>query len=358
MWDAGAQDQRRARACEGKLPAQSSHQLAIQSTKGRNSMALDPQIAAVLEAAAKAGRPLLQTLSPDEARKMFRETRVPLQPPPPEMARVEDLVADAGHGKIPLRHFRPKGHPENELVPALLYFHGGGWVIGDLDTHDVTCRQLAEASGCAVLSVNYRKAPEHRFPAAIDDAYAIATWLTAHGGSLRIDGHRLAVGGDSAGGSLAAALALMARDALASSKNAPSFRLQLLIYPATDMTMQHDSLNRFADGYLLTRDAMAWFIDHYMGSADKRDPRASPLLASSLKDLPPAYVVTAGFDPLRDEGRAYAERLQASGVKTVHREFETLIHGFVGMRGAVHAAARAMDDMVAGLRHELAQLGR
>ncbi|MDF3073174.1 MAG: alpha/beta hydrolase [Alphaproteobacteria bacterium] len=316
-------------------------------------MALDPQIAAVLEAAAKAGRPLLQTLSPDEARKMFRETRVPLQPPPPEMARVDDLVADAGHGKIPLRHFRPKGHPENELVPALLYFHGGGWVIGDLDTHDITCRQLAEASGCAVLSVNYRKAPEHRFPAAIDDAYAIATWLTANGGSLRIDGHRLAVGGDSAGGSLAAALALMARDALASGRNAPSFRLQLLIYPATDMTMAHDSLNRFADGYLLTRAAMAWFIDHYMGSADRRDPRASPLLASSLKDLPPAYVITAGFDPLRDEGFAYARKLAEAGNTVEYVEYGGMVHGFLGMGGVIATANRAVAAAGAALKQAL-----
>ena len=223
-------------------------------------MALDPQVAAVLEAAAKAGRPLMHTLSPAEARLMFRETRGPLQPPPPEMALVEDRTVDTAAGRIPVRHFRPLGHADNELIPALVYYHGGGWVIGDLDTHDVTCRQLAQAAGCAVVSVNYRKAPEHPFPAAHDDAVELAAWLAANGSALRIDGHRLAVGGDSAGGSLAAAVALAARDALAAGRSAPALRLQLLIYPAADMTMAHDSLSRFADGYLLTRATMAWFI--------------------------------------------------------------------------------------------------
>ncbi len=316
-------------------------------------MALDPQVAAVLEAAAKAGRPLMQTLQPDEARKMFRDTRVPLQPPPPKMARVDDLIADAGHGKIPLRHFRPLGHAENELIPALVYYHGGGWVIGDLDTHDVTCRQLAEASGCAVVSVNYRKAPEHRFPAAIDDAYAIASWLAVNGGNLRIDGHRLAVGGDSAGGNLAAAVALMARDALAAGNPAPSLRFQLLIYPATDMTMQHESLDRFAEGYLLTRAAMAWFIDHYMTGADKRDLRASPLLAASLENLPPAYVITAGFDPLRDEGFAYARRLREAGNTVEYVEYGGMVHGFIGMGGVVATANRAVAAAGAALKQAL-----
>lgn len=316
-------------------------------------MALDPQVAALLEAAAKAGRPLMHTLSPAEARQMFRDTRVPLQPPPPPMARVDDLVADTGHGRIALRHFRPRGHAENELLPALVYYHGGGWVIGDVDTHDVTCRQLAAASGCAVVSVNYRKAPEHRFPAAIDDAYAVAAWLAANGGSLRIDGHRLAVGGDSAGGNLAAAVALMARDALAAGRNAPSFRLQLLIYPATDMTMAHDSLERFADGYLLTRAAMAWFIDHYMSGADRRDPRASPLLAASLDNLPPAYVVTAGFDPLRDEGLAYARRLAQAGNTVDYVEYGGMVHGFIGMGGVVATANRAIAAAGAALRQAL-----
>ncbi|MGE0659258.1 MAG: alpha/beta hydrolase [Reyranellaceae bacterium] len=316
-------------------------------------MALDPQVAAVLEAAAKAGRPLMHTLSPGEARQMFRDTRVPLQPPPPAMAKVEELAAPTPHGPVPLRHFRPPGHPDNELIPALVYYHGGGWVIGDLDTHDVTCRQLAAASGCAVVSVNYRKAPEHRFPAAIDDAYAVASWLATHGGDLRIDGHRLAVGGDSAGGNIAAVVALMARDALAAGGNAPSFRLQLLIYPATDMTMMHDSLTRYGDGYLLTRDAMAWFIDHYMKDADRRDWRASPLFAPSLQGLPPAHVITAGFDPLCDEGRAYARRLAQEGNTVDYLEYGGMVHGFIGMGGLVATANRAIAAAGAALRQAL-----
>jgi len=316
-------------------------------------MALDPQVAAVLEAAAKAGRPLMHTLSPPEARQMFRDTRVPLQPAPPSMAKVENLTAKTEQGDIPLRHFRPHGHADNELIPALVYYHGGGWVIGDLDTHDVTCRQLAEAAGCAVVSVNYRKAPEHRFPAAIDDAFAAAGWLAAQGGDLRIDGHRLAVGGDSAGGSLAAIVALMARDALEAGRNAPAFRLQLLIYPATDMTLAHDSLTRYGEGYLLTRDAMAWFIDHYMGAADRRDWRASPLFASSLKGLPPAHIITAGFDPLCDEGRAYARRLAEAGNMVDYLEYGGMVHGFIGMGGVVATANRAVAAAGGALRQAL-----
>jgi len=317
-------------------------------------MALDPQVTAVLELVAKANRPAYNTLSPKDARQLFIDTRPASTPTPPQIGSVKDVTAQGPHAAIPLRVYRPAGVADGTRVPAYLFFHGGGWVIGDVNTHDVLCRQLTAASGASVISVDYRLAPEHKFPAAADDSWAATTWVVAHAAELGLDASRLAVGGDSAGGNLAAVVALMARDA-----GGPAIKLQTLIYPVTDVMRETRSYGDFADGYLLTRDSMRWFIAHYLPSGDQaRDWRASPLRAPSLAGLPPALIITAGFDPLRDEGQEYAEKMREAGVKVVHSEFDSLIHGFVGMRGAIHAAARAMDDMVAGLRHELAQLGR
>ncbi|MEO8558492.1 MAG: alpha/beta hydrolase [Rhodospirillales bacterium] len=319
-------------------------------------MALDRQVAALLDMAAKAGRPLLHTLSPDAARKQSAETRGPLQPPPPKMARVDNLTAPGpsgskGAGPIKLRHYRPLGHPDNELIPVLVFFHGGGWVIGDLDSHDVLCRQLAEAAGCAVVAVDYRMAPEHKHPAAVEDAYAATEWVARNGAKLGIDGHRMALGGDSAGGNLAAIVCLMIRDALKADHEVARPSLQLLIYPATDMTLSHKSINDFADGYFLTRDGMRWFINHYLGNAgDARDWQASPLFAASHEDLPPAYIITAGFDPLRDEGIAYAQKLRAAGVMVDHIDYGGMIHAFIGMSGVIATTNRAIAAAGAALR--------
>jgi acetyl esterase len=270
------------------------------------------------------------------------------------MARVENLSAPGPAGAIALRHFRPLGHPENELIPVLVYFHGGGWVIGDLDSHDVVCRQLAQAAGCAVVSVDYRMAPEHKFPAAVEDAYAATEFVARNGASFGVDGHRLAVGGDSAGGNLAAVVCLMVRDALRADHEAVRPSLQLLIYPATDMTMTLPSIGEFADGYFLTRDTMRWFIDHYLPSRDAaRDWRASPLFAASLADVPPAYVITAGFDPLRDEGIAYAQKLRAAGVTVDHIDYGGMIHGFISMGGVISTTQRAIDGAGAALRQAI-----
>lgn len=309
-------------------------------------MALDPQARAVLDLVKKVGRPSYDQLSPAEARQQYRETRTALQPEAPEMT-VKDLAADSAAGPIPLRLYRPPGG--GGPLPALIYFHGGGWVIGDLETHDVLCRQLAQQSGCIVVAVDYRLAPEHKFPAAVDDCWAATRWIAAHAGELGIDDRRLAVGGDSAGGNLAAVIAVMARDA-----GHPALAFQLLIYPATDMTRVAPSHAEFADGYLLTRNLTGWFTAHYMRNADdETDWRASPSRVPSLNGLPPALIMTAGFDPLRDEGEAYAMRLRDAGVTVDYICYGGMIHGFLPLGRALDTATRAVTHAAASLRHAL-----
>jgi acetyl esterase/lipase len=309
-------------------------------------MALDPQARAVLDLVKKVGRPSYDQLSPAEAREQYRETRTALQPEAPEMT-VKDLAASSAAGPIPLRLYRPPG--AGAPLPALIYFHGGGWVIGDLETHDVLCRQLAQQAGCVVVAVDYRLAPEHKFPAAVDDCWAATHWIAAHAGELGIAGHRLAVGGDSAGGNLAAVIAVMARDA-----GNPALAFQLLIYPATDMTRVAPSHAEFADGYLLTRNLTGWFTAQYMRNADdETDWRASPSRVPSLNGLPPALIMTAGFDPLRDEGETYARRLREAGVTVDYICYGGMIHGFLPLGRALDTATRAVAHAAASLRHAL-----
>lgn len=309
-------------------------------------MPLDPQAHAVLERVARANLPAYPQIGPAAARLLYRETRGKLGAAPPEVARVADLRATGPVGAIPVRAYRPLGAADEEPLPALVYFHGGGWTIGDLDTHDVPCRELANLARCAVVSVDYRLAPEHKFPAAFDDAVAATHWVHAHAGALGIDASRLAVGGDSAGGNLAAAVAIAFRDTWG-----PRLAMQLLIYPATDQAADTPSHAAFADGYLLTREAIAWFKGNYLrGPEDESDWRASPLRAGELAGLPSAYVVTAGFDPLRDEGRAYAERLRAAGGHVTYECFEGMIHGFITMGGAIAAAHHALYRAALGLK--------
>jgi acetyl esterase len=231
-------------------------------------------------------------------------------------------------------------------LPALVYYHGGGWVVGDLDTHDALCRHLANGAGCAVLAVDYRLAPEHKFPAAVEDAWAALEWAAENAAALGIDRERLAVGGDSAGGNLAAIVSLMARN-----RGGPHLCYQLLLYPALDFGMHFDSYRRFAEGYLLTRATMAWFTDHYLARpAEIDDWRASPLRARDMTGLPPALIVTAGYDPLRDEGAAYARRLVESGVSICHRHYSGQLHGFLTMGKVVRAAGPALDEAAAALK--------
>jgi acetyl esterase len=298
---------------------------------------LDPQARAVLERVARADLPPYPQLGAHGARQLYRETRGALAAPPPEVESVEDLLAPGPAGDIRVRLYRPRGAADAGPLPALVYFHGGGWTIGDLDTHDVVCRELADLARCAIASVDYRLAPEHKFPAAVDDAVAATRWVAREAGRLGIDARRIAVGGDSAGGNLAAVVALVARD-----EGGPPLAMQTLIYPATDMAADTASHLRYAEGLLLTRDSIVWFRENYLrDAADEADWRASPLKAPDLARLPPAYVITAGFDPLVDEGRAYADRLQTAGVPVTYECFEGMIHGFVTMGGAIAAAHHA-----------------
>lgn len=311
---------------------------------------LHPQARALLDFIEARGIPPTHTLSPAEARAFYRERRTTTQPEAPPVAEVRELNADGPHGTIPVRLYRPLGSTPGAALPVLVYFHGGGWVIGDLDTHDVLCRSLANGAGCAVVSVDYRMGPEHRFPAAVDDVLAATRWVRREAASLGLDAGCLAVGGDSAGGNLAAVAAIAARDA----GDLP-IAFQLLIYPATDMRRGHPSHQANGQGYLLTRDTMAYFHDHYID--DPRhdlDWRASPLLHADLSRLPPALVLTAGYDPLRDEGMAYAEALTAAGNRAAYVCFERQIHGFITMGKVLDEADTAIALCCAELRRALA----
>jgi acetyl esterase len=235
---------------------------------------------------------------------------------------------------------------QNGLSPALVFFHGGGWVIGDLDSHDVVCRQLADSGALIVISVDYRLAPEHKFPAAADDAIAATKWIAANARELGIDAARLSIGGDSAGGNLTAVVALAARDG-----NGPNIAGQLLIYPATDFAMTHGSHSEPETSVLLTHSVIRWFRDHYLnGAADIHDWRASPARAKNLAGLPPAYVLTAGADPLRDEGDAYAERLKQAGVPVAYKHYPGQFHGFVTMGKLLQQANVAVSEIGAWLK--------
>ena len=309
---------------------------------------LHPQARALLDLMIERGVPPTHTLAPAEARQLYRDRRFYTQPPAPPVAEVRELEAEGPHGTIPLRLIRPQGATGGAL-PVLVYFHGGGWVIGDLDTHDTLCRELANASGCAVVAVDYRMGPEHRFPAAVDDCIAATYWVARHARALGLDPARLAVGGDSAGGNLAAVVAQAARDA----GDLP-IAFQLLIYPATDMRRGAASHTSNGQGYLLTRDTIDWFHDHYITDpAHDLDWRASPLLREDLRDLPPAFVLTAGYDPLRDEGLAYAQRLSEAGNRAAHVCFERMIHGFVPMGRLLDEANTAVALCALELRRAL-----
>ena len=306
---------------------------------------LHPSAQALLKLIEEKGFPPMESLTPVEARKYYRERRAVTQPAPPEVALVRDLDA----GGIPLRLFRPLGSQPAQKLAVLVYYHGGGWTIGDLDTHDTLCRELANGSGCAVVSVDYRMGPEHRFPAAVDDAIAAARWVRAHAGELSLDASRLAVGGDSAGGNLAAVVALAARDA----GDLP-IAFQLLIYPATDMHATAPSHTVNGQGYLLTSDTIRYFRGNYI--ADRKDDgdwRASPLLHADLARLPPAFVLTAGYDPLRDEGLQYAQALTEAGSRASLVCFERQIHGFITMGKVLDEASVAVSLCASQLREAL-----
>jgi len=307
---------------------------------------LHPQTRALLDLIEARQIPPTHTLSVADARAYYRDRRSATQPAPAEVAMVSELQANGPHGSIPLRLYRPLGSDDAQALPVLVYYHGGGWVIGDLDTHDSLCRELANSAGCAVVAVDYRMGPEHRFPAAVDDCIAATHWVRANAPALQLDAARLAVGGDSAGGNLSAVVSIAARD----SADLP-IAFQLLIYPATDQHRNTPSHAENGQGYLLTNDTMDYFTRHYIADAAQyADWRASPLLHENLANLPPALVITAGFDPLRDEGRAYAERLTAAGNRASYVCFDRQIHGFITMGKVIDEANTAVALCAAELR--------
>src|ERR1700754_146279 len=308
---------------------------------------LDPDAAAVFKAFQEAGRPPYETVSPTEARELYLNGRVVSNPEPPELASVEPLAIPSPAGAIPARIYMPmKLRQTNGRAPCLVFFHGGGWVIGDLDSHDVVCRKLADEGQLIVIAIDYRLAPEHKFPAAVDDAIAATEWIAANAEKLGIDAARLTVGGDSAGGNLAAVVAISARDG-----NGPRIAGQVLIYPATDFAMTHPSHGEPETSVLLTHSVIRWFRDHYLnGAADIDDWRASPARARTMAGLPPAYVLTAGADPLRDEGDEYARRLKQAGVPVAYKHFPGQFHGFFTMGKLLQQDNVAVGEIGAWLK--------
>ena len=308
----------------------------------RDGRALDPQVqlALVMQRRLRGRAP--QELGLAEARAELDVNAATLAPRPRAEVMVEDRTIAGPGGALALRVYRPQGAAAPG--PALIYFHGGGFVVGGLDSHDPVCQALAAEGRCAVIAVDYRLAPEHRFPAAVEDALAAFDGVRAEAEALGVDPERLAVGGDSAGGNLAAVVALERRGAAGP-------RLQVLLYPAVDLTMSFPSIQGLGSGFFLEATTMAWYVATYLGEdGDRRDPRASPWFAPSLAGAAPAYVLTAGFDPLRDEGDAYATRLAAEGVAVTHRCFDGMFHGFLNAAGAIEGGARALSEIGAALR--------
>lgn len=309
-------------------------------------MPLDPQSRFLLDQLAARGGPALHELAVPAARQAFEALRLPV--PGEAVAAIEELRLPGPAGAVPARLYLPEGVPAPSA--ALVYFHGGGWVIGSPDTHENLCRALANRSGARVFSLDYRLAPEHPWPAAVEDCYAATCHVAEQGAALGVDGARLAVAGDSAGGNLAAVVALLARE-----RGGPRLRHQVLIYPVTDHDFERASYRENGDGYFLTTEAMRWFWDHYLPDRARRDDwRAAPLRAEKLAGLPPATIVTAEYDPLRDEGEAYAARLREAGVSVSLRRYEGQIHGFVSMLDLLDAGRRAADEIGAALRRALA----
>ncbi len=303
-------------------------------------MPLDPQVITVMENMAALGLPANHEVTPEEARANGR--RRP-RAPGPAVARVEDRTIPGPAGELPVRIYTPPG---SGPFPGLAWFHGGGWVVGDLDSADGTARHLCDQAGCVVMSVDYRLAPDTRFPGAAEDCYAATQWLAANAAARNVNADRVSVGGDSAGGNLAAVTALMSRD-----RGGCPLVFQLLVYPVTERNFDTASYLENAEGYQLSRAGMIWYWKHYLGSdADAANPYAAPMRAADLSGLPPALVITAEFDPLRDEGEAYGRRLQAAGVPVAAIRYDGMIHGFYGMSAAVDQAREAIAQSAASLR--------
>lgn len=299
-------------------------------------MPLTAESEAVLNVLAEQGVKALDELPAADGRAYFNEVFKTKPEDQEPVARVQELSIAVDDGEIPARLYVPEGGPG---LPVMVHFHGGGWVYLDLDTHDAYCRQLANRAGVAVLAVEYRKAPEHPFPTPVEDCYRALCWAASNAEDLGVDGNRVGVVGDSAGGNLAAAVTLMARD-----NGGPDIRLQVLTYPAVDAAMAHASIEENADAPLLGRPQMKWFWQHYVPKgSDVHQARLSPLYAESHENLPPAFISTAEFDPLRDEGEAYAKKLEAAGVEVDCRRYDGVFHGFMLMSKFIPEGAALID---------------
>lgn len=320
-----------------------------------NMVELDPQAKAVLERVDESILPSTPGLSVESGRTSLEEFFITEAIEP--VGTSSEFSVPGPASDIPVRVYVPDGDRPH---PALLYYHGGGWVRGSLDTHDAVCRRLCNSAECVVISVDYRRAPESPFPAAVEDAYAAAEWVVNHGTDIGVDTDHVAVGGDSAGGQLTAAVTLLARDAgadFAGISGSPDTGLELdhqvLIYPAVASPLVHsfDSYEEYAEGYFLERESIQWYYDHYLPRfTDARNEYAAPLLADDVTELPSATVLTCGFDPLHDEGVAYAERLEAAGVSVMHHDYERQIHGFVNLIDDIDAASDALETVATDLR--------
>ena len=309
-------------------------------------MPLNSQTRILLNQIKELGLPPLNELNPVQAREQAAMGDQ-FSPKPEPVASVKNCIIPSSEIDIPIRIYTPAGNPP---FPIVVFFHGGGWVVGNLEAADSICRTLANQVGCIVVSVDYRLAPEHKFPAAVEDAYTATEWVAKNAASFQGDPERIAVGGDSAGGNLAAVVALMSRD-----RNFPSLVYQLLFYPATQYGFDTDSHRQNGKDYLLTIELLVWFWHHYLSSAaDGQNPHASPLLADNLSNLPPALIITAEYDPLRDEAEAYGNRLQDAGVSVKMTRYDGTIHGFVGMANVLDQGQEALAEAAAALKHRFA----
>jgi acetyl esterase len=330
------------------LPPAAQRRIAGGAPVVRDGQTLDPEVQLALFLLDQAGDPPLEDLTPAAGRAQISHEAALFAGPKIPVADVQALTVAGAAGPLAARRYVPARFASPG--PTLVYFHGGGWVVGDLDSHDQTCRLLARHSGAAVIAVDYRLAPEHPFPAPVDDALAAFRDVAARAPELGADPARIGVGGDSAGGHLSAVTCL-----LAAGDGGPAPAFQVLIYPVTDSSKEHPSYDLFADGFFLTRSDMHWYQGHFLpAGTDRRDARVSPLLAADLSGAAPAYVVTAGFDPLRDEGEAYAARLREAGVRVTHRRQAGLIHGFVNMVGMGRAGRAATLEIAGALQVGLA----
>jgi acetyl esterase len=305
-------------------------------------MPLDPDMKALLDQMTAAKLPAFHQMTPQGARDQMARRLAAGDPTP--VARVQDRKIAGPNGEVPIRIYTPSG---DGPFGALVYFHGGGWVVGSIEMTDLPCRMITNAAGCVTVSVDYRLAPENKFPAGPEDCYAATKWVAENAAAIGCDAKRIAVSGSSAGGNLAAAVALMARD-----RGGPRIAYQLLIYPATQRELDTPSQKQFAeDGYILSRADMEWFWRHYLASdADATNPYACPARAKTLAGLPPAMVITAEFDPLRDEGEAYAARLREEGIATVLQRYDGVTHGFFGMPTVIEKGRRAIAEASVALR--------